>query len=112
MKKILLFVSILSIATLTACAGSNVNLSEPDSKIQLTTPGPNPEQDTPAANGNVAGLGTGIWHGVIALVTLIMSFFNPEVQMYEVHNSGPLYNLGFFLGFVVLFAVLGISSRR
>jgi hypothetical protein len=112
MKKIIILSLIVLALTLTACAGSNVNLDEPDSKIQLTTPGPNPEEDTPAANGNVAGLGTGIWHGLIALVTLVMSFFNPEVHMYEVHNSGALYNLGFFLGFVILFAVLGLSSRR
>ena len=112
MKKILLVVFVLLLTTLTACAGSTVDLTEPDSQIQLTTPGPNPEQDTAAANGKVAGLGTGIWHGVIAIVTLIMSFFNPEVQMYEVHNSGPLYNLGFLLGSVILFALLGFSSRR
>ena len=111
MKK-LLILTIIMLITLTACANSEVDLSEPDSRIQLTTPGPNPEQNTPAANVNVAGLGTGIWHGIIALVTLIMSFFNPEVQMYEVHNSGPLYNLGFLLGAVLLFAILGFSSRR
>lgn len=112
MKKILIFVLLV---VLTACApGTNVNLDAPDSEIQFTTPGPNSQQDTPAANGRVAGLGTGLWHGLISVVTLIMSFFNPEVQMYEVHNSGSLYNLGFLIGAIVLFAILGFSggSRR
>ena len=27
--------------------------------------------------------------------------------MYEVHNDGSQYNLGFFLGVIVLFIVLG-----
>jgi hypothetical protein len=34
------------------------------------------------------------------------------VQMYEVHNNGPMYNLGFLLGAIVLFAILGFSGGR
>ncbi len=116
MKKILIFVlSTALLVTLTACApGTSVDLGKTDSEIQFTTPGPNPEQDKPAANGHVAGLGTGLWHGLISVVTLIMSFINPEIQMYEVHNSGRLYNLGFLIGSILLFAILGFSggSRR
>lgn len=114
MKKKLIFVLLaLLLVTLTACApGSSVDLDAPDSEIQFTTPGPNPAQNTSAANGKVAGLGTGLWHGLISLVTLIMSFFNPEIQMYEVHNSGSLYNLGFLIGAIVLFAILGFSGGR
>jgi len=101
------------LVTLTACApGSKVNLDKPDTEIQFTTPGPNPEVDKPAENGSVAGLGTGLWHGLISVVTLIMSFFDPAVQMYEVHNSGPLYNLGFLIGAILLFAILGFSGGR
>jgi hypothetical protein len=113
MNKILVFVlSALLLTTLTACAGTNVELDQPDTEIQFTTPGPNPEQDTPAANGRVAGLGTGLWHGLISVVTLIMSFINPEIQMYEVHNSGNLYNVGFLIGAILLFAILGFSGGR
>ena len=114
MKKIFIFVLfVVSLVTLAACApGTNVNLDKPDTEIQFTTPGPNPEQDKPAENGSVAGLGTGLWHGLISIVTLIMSFFNPEIQMYEVHNSGPLYNLGFLIGAILLFALLGFSGGK
>lgn len=98
---------------LTACApGAQVDLEKPDNEIQFTTPGPNPELDTPAENGTVAGLGTGLWHGLISVVTLVISFFNPEIQMYEVHNSGNLYNLGFLIGAILLFAILGFSGGR
>jgi hypothetical protein len=47
-------------------------------------------------------------------VTLVISFFNKDVQMYEVHNIGNLYNLGFFLGVAIVFIFLGLifGSRR
>jgi hypothetical protein len=116
MKKILSFALFAVLLTvLTSCApGTNVNLEKTDSEIQFTTPGANPELNTPTANGSAAGLGTGLWHGLISVVTLVMSFFNPEIQMYEIHNTGPLYNLGFLIGAIVLFAVLGLagSARR
>ena len=115
MKKILGFVLFaILLVTITGCAtGSKVTLDDkPNKEIQFTLPGPNPALDKPADNGHVAGLGTGLWHGLISLVTLIMSFFNPDVQMYEVHNNGPMYNLGFLLGAILLFAILGFSGGR
>ena len=115
MKKLLVFVLVsVLLVTLAGCApGTNVDLGdEPNAEIQFTTPGTNPELDTPAENGKVAGLGTGLWHGLISVVTLIVSFMNPEIQMYEVHNNGPLYNLGFLLGAILLFALLGFSGGR
>ena len=114
MKKILTFILLaMLLITLTACApGSTVSLDKPNSEIQLTMPGANPELDKPAENGQVAGLGTGLWHGLISVVTLILSFINPDIQMYEVHNTGSLYNLGFLIGAVLLFAILGFSGGR
>ena len=116
MKKILVFVLLTAfVLTAAGCApGSSVDvdLDAPDTEIQLTTPGPNPQVDEPAENGRVAGLGTGLWHGLISVVTLVISFFNPAIQMYEVHNSGQLYNLGFLLGAILLFGLLGFSGGR
>jgi hypothetical protein len=82
--------------------------------IQVYAPGANPTVNTPDAEGRVAGLGLGFWHGFISPVTLVMSFFNKDVQMYDVHNIGNLYNLGFFLGVAIVFIFLGIifGSRR
>jgi hypothetical protein len=114
MKKILIFfLCAVLLLTLTACApGTTLDIDSPNSEIQFTTPSTNPERGSAAPNGRVAGLGTGLWHGFIAIVTLIMSFVNPEIEVYEVHNNGPLYNLGFLLGAVLLFALLGFSGGR
>ena len=115
MKKITGFVMfIVLLLTMTACApGTNVNLNDkPNTEIQFTAPGPNPEVGTPAANGHIAGLGTGLFHGLISVFTLVFSFFNPDVQMYEVHNDGAWYNLGFLIGSVLLFAFGGFSGGR
>jgi hypothetical protein len=82
--------------------------------VQLYAPGPNPSVNTADANDRVSGVFAGIWHGIISPVTLVMSFINPDVQMYEVHNNGSQYNLGFLIGVAVVFVLLGtlIGSRR
>jgi len=114
MKKIFIFVLFaMLLVTLAACApGAKVEISKPNTEIQFDPPGPNPEVDEPAENEHVAGFFTGLWHGLISPGTLIISFFKPEIQMYEVHNTGPLYNLGFFLGMALVFLILGFSGGR
>ena len=117
MKKILVFVLfVVLLVTLSACApgapAPKVELSKPNTVIQFTLPGPNPELDKAPKAGVVAGLFTGLWHGLISPGTLIVSFFKPEVQMYEVHNTGELYNLGFFIGMALVFLILGFSGGR
>ena len=76
MKKIFaicLFVILL--VSLAACApGANGELPPADSKMDLTMPGSNPAANTAAENGRIAGLGTGLWHGLISIITLIISF--------------------------------------
>jgi hypothetical protein len=82
---------------------------------QLYAPGPNPTVNTSDTHGRVSGVALGIWHGVISPVTLVISFFNKDVQMYEVHNDGNQYNLGFLIGVAIVFMVLGLllgSGRR
>jgi hypothetical protein len=114
MKK--LFVLVLSVILLITMAGcgpdTNIEVNTPDASIQLNTPGVNPLANQAAENGRVAGVLQGLWHGLIAPVTLIMSFFNENVQMYEVHNDGKEYNLGFLLGVAIVFLILGFSGRR
>ena len=89
-------------------------ITVPGVSIQVYTPGPNPTVNTADAHDRIAGIWLGVWHGFISPVTLVMSFFNQDVQMYEVHNSGNLYNLGFFLGVASVFLILGLifGSRR
>jgi hypothetical protein len=96
----------------TPAPNGEINL--PGVSLQLYTPGQNPLINTKDAHGSVAGVWLGAWHGVISPVTLALSFFNKDVEMYEVHNNGSQYNFGFFLGVVILLVVLGAlaGSRR
>jgi hypothetical protein len=115
--KTLLFLGLLvtlagALAVLAACAPSpSVQVTTPDSTTLLTAPGPNPMLNQPDALGRVARAGAGLWHGIIAPVTLVLSFFNPDIQMYEVHNAGSEYDLGFLLGVTVIVALLGFFIR-
>ena len=64
--------------------------------------GPNTVAGTPDAGGDVAGFWLGLWHGVIAPITFIISLFADGVNVYDVHNNGGWYNFGFVLGAVFL----------
>lgn len=50
----------------------------------------------------------GLWHGIIAPVTFIISLFKDDVAMYAVNNNGAWYNLGFLLGASI---ILGGGSK-
>ncbi|HSL29560.1 MAG TPA: hypothetical protein VK900_10205 [Anaerolineales bacterium] len=98
---------------LAACApGTDIEVDTPQTTIQLTTPGPNPQVDQPDGEGRVAGALQGLWHGLISPVTVIGAFFNPAMQMYEVHNNGNEYNLGFLVGVALVFLLLGLLGGR
>ena len=75
------------------------------------TAGPNKLEKTPDEEGKIAGFFKGIWHGLIAPITFIISIFTQKVRFYEVHNSGFWYNFGFVLG-AGLFLSGGIFGRR
>ncbi len=90
-------------------SGGEIDL--PGARVNIFAPGPNPLMNRPGTAGAVAGILLGVWHGIISPITLILSFLNPSVQMYEVHNDGAPYNLGFLLGIVILVAVLGFMRR-
>lgn len=112
MKKLLVSVAIL-LVLMTGCApGTDIEVTVPDTTIQLTTPGPNPQLNEPDESGRLAGVAQGLWHGLIAPVTLIMSFFNENMQIYEVHNNGNEYNLGFLVGVALVFLLLGLFGGR
>jgi len=113
MKKIhILVLSAILLAMLAACApGSSVQVNAPATSIRLSAPGPNPQINQPDVAGRVARAGAGLWHGIIAPVTLLISFFNSDVQMYEVHNDGSGYNIGFLLGVALVFFAIGLIVR-
>jgi hypothetical protein len=75
-------------------------------------PGANSLANTAGPQGTVAGFWQGLWNGIISPVTFVISLFNRNVQVYEVHNNGGWYNLGFLLGVVIIFGGGGASTRR
>jgi hypothetical protein len=112
--KVLLFLvlAVILLISLAACAPSaSVQIDTPDSTILLSLPGPNPLVNQPDAQGRVARAVAGLWHGLIVPVTLVLSFFDSNIQIYEVHNAGSEYNFGFFLGEAFVFALIGLLLR-
>lgn len=60
--------------------------------------GVNPEVGATTADGDIAGFWTGLWHGLIAPITFVISLFTDNVNFYEVHNNGNWYDFGFVIG--------------
>lgn len=74
--------------------------------------GANPNVGVPAPDGNVAGFWMGLWHGLIAPITFIISLFSDTVNVYEVYNNGNWYNFGFVFGLSMSFGGSGAGSKR
>jgi hypothetical protein len=113
MKKLLVSsLFVLALVLMVGCApGSSVQVTTPSATMQLAAPGANPLINQPDAQGRVARAGAGLWHGIIAPATLIVSFFNSDVRMYEVHNAGSEYDFGFFVGLALVIGLLGLFIR-
>jgi len=60
----------------------------------------------------LAGFFKGLWHGIIAPFTFIISLFTDKINMYEVMNNGGWYDFGFVLGAGILFGGGGKASSR
>ena len=56
----------------------------------------------------LAGFWLGLWHGIITPVTFVISLFNDNVNIYEVHNNGNWYDFGYVFGLSIVF---GSGSR-
>ncbi|MGZ4471879.1 MAG: hypothetical protein ACXVW2_05480 [Nocardioidaceae bacterium] len=57
-----------------------------------------------------AGFWLGLWQGLISPITFLVSLFNDQVGIYEVHNNGNWYNFGFMLGVSTVFSGMGRSA--
>jgi hypothetical protein len=77
-QKTLLFVALLLVVFLTACA--------------------NNEAVKPCLSGHTYGFLGGLWHGFIAPFDFIGMLFSEKITMYAQNNNGGLYALGFLLG--------------
>jgi hypothetical protein len=79
-NKLLMSMALLTVFMLLSCAPGNERWNQ---EIAL---------------GHKAGFLAGLWHGLIIIVTFIVSLFNKNVGIYEVHNTGWSYNLGYLIG--------------
>lgn len=71
----------------------------------------NDEEGTEGSDG-VAGFWAGLWHGLILPVAFIISLFDDGVGIYEIHNKGNIYNLGFVLGTWFVFGSFLAGSKK
>ena len=71
--------------------------------------GVNPSINVPSSEGDIAGFWMGLWHGMISLITFIISLFKSNVNIYEVHNNGGWYDFGFVIGAGILFGGAGTA---
>ena len=80
--------------------------------VTACAPGPNEFRATGNAEGQVAGFWLGVWHGFISPVTFVISLFNDNVGIYEVHNNGGWYNFGFMFGVTMILGGGGGGAGR
>ena len=66
--------------------------------VMACAAGPNSHVHVASAEGTIAGFWLGVWHGLIAPITFLISLFKDGVRIYEVHNNGGWYDFGFLCG--------------
>ncbi len=59
-----------------------------------------------------AGFFWGIWHGWIAPISLIVSIFNSNIRIYEIHNTGWWYDLGFYIAIIGGFFQISFLRKK
>ena len=59
-----------------------------------------------------AGFFTGVWHGWIAPLSLIVSIFSHSVRIYEINNTGWWYDLGFYIAVIAGFGGIAFSRKQ
>lgn len=70
---------------------------------------PGDGKNSPAAP---AGFWTGIWHGWIAPVSLVVGLFKKGIRVYEPHNTGWWYDAGFYIAIIAGFGGVALTRSR
>ncbi len=60
----------------------------------------------------LAGFFWGIWHGWIAPISLIVSFFKDHIGIYEVNNNGFWYNLAYYIAVISGFGSISLTRKK
>ena len=66
--------------------------------VQTNRPTKNTNSTYKQPGASSAGFWAGLWHGIIAPITFIVSLFADGVRIYETNNNGRWYDFGFMLG--------------
>ncbi|WP_425446754.1 hypothetical protein [Dethiothermospora halolimnae] len=59
-----------------------------------------------------AGFFSGIWHGWIAPITLVISIFKSNISIYEPINTGFFYDFGFYIAIISGFGGIALSRKN
>lgn len=59
-----------------------------------------------------AGFFSGVWHGWIAPISLIIGLFNNKYRLYEVINKGWIYDFGFYISIISGFGGLSLFRKK
>ena len=62
--------------------------------------------------GEPYGFWNGLWHGIIAPVTFVISLFKENVAIYGVNNNGGWYDFGFMFGLLCISGGSGKASCK
>lgn len=58
-----------------------------------------------------AGFFSGIWHGWIAPISLLVGLFKSDVRIYESFNTGWWYDLGFYIAVIAGFGGIALFRK-
>ena len=53
---------------------------------------------TKCVNGQPYGFWSGLWHGIIAPIDLVVMLFNKDITFFAPNNNGAWYAFGFLIG--------------
>lgn len=59
-----------------------------------------------------AGFLWGIWHGWLAPISIIVGFFDKNIRVYEVMNTGWWYDFGFYIAVISGFGGLSLFRKE
>ena len=65
----------------------------------------------PQGMANPPGFFSGLFHGVIIPISLILSMFT-EYKVYAIPNSGFYYKLGFMTGIMILISIIKSLKKK
>jgi hypothetical protein len=65
-----------------------------------------------AIEDNPAGFFTGVWHGWIAPLSLLVGLFRDEIRVYESYNTGWWYDFGFYIAVISGFGGISLFRRK